>query len=249
MYEQAKVMIALLDGDIYTYRVGYTTEQETLDVALWRLDEMVQSTLDEIDTSEYKMYLTDSENNFRRKIYPEYHANRKQPKPKWYSELQEHLIVNWKAEIAHGQEADDALGIEQTLNHQRYMWTGDRPVSIICSIDKDLKQVPGAHYNFVKKQESHVTKQEGLKYFYTQLLTGDVVDGIKGVEGIGVVKAEKILMACETEESLFDAVAKTYEQKYLENGWVLMSLYGKLLKIRQIKDEVWQIPKVDIELL
>lgn len=229
-------MIALLDGDIYAYRVGWTTEDVDINIAKWRLDEMVSNTLDEVGADGFKIFLTDGEGNFRRKIYPEYHVKRVKPPPRWLEELKEHLIVKWNASISFGQEADDALGIHQV---------GD---SIICSIDKDLLQIPGHHFNFVKKEWAYILKSEGTKWFYTQLLIGDPIDEIKGVEGIGKAKAAKILENAGTEEEIFDAVRASYEKRYGECGLTLMLLYGKLLKIRTKVNEEWSFPKLDIQL-
>lgn len=226
-------MQALLDGDIYAYRVGFTTNDIDLHLALWRLDEMVRNTLEEVQADDFKIYLSDSEGNFRLKLYPAYKANRVQPKPKWLEELKEHLIVRWGASISLGQEADDDLGIHQDID------------TIICSIDKDLLQIPGNHYNFVKKEYTFIA--DGTKWFYTQLLTGDVVDNIKGVVGIGVKKAEKILAGCTEEDSLFEATREAYQTGYGESGIHLLSLYGKLLKIRTEKEELWSFPKLDIQ--
>jgi 5'-3' exonuclease len=39
--------------------------------------------------------------------------------------------------------------------------------------------------------------------FYTQLLTGDPGDGVKGASGIGKVKAEKILRDLTTEQEMY----------------------------------------------
>lgn len=244
-------MIALLDGDIYAYRVGYTTNEVDLAIAIWRLDEMVSNTLDEVGATAHKIYLSDSEGNFRRTLFPAYKANRTAAKPKWLEELKEHLIVHWGASISFGQEADDELGIEQSREWlMEHSFDSSGPYAydetIICSIDKDLLQIPGRHYNFVKKEFQEI--QDGTKFFYTQLLTGDVVDNIKGVEGIGKVKAAKILEAASDEESLYGAVRTTYEKHYGEEGLKLMLVYGQLLKIRTQKDELWTFPVVDIPL-
>lgn len=239
-------MIALLDGDIYAYRVGYTTNEVDLAIATWRLDEMVSNTLDEVGATAHKIYLSDSEGNFRRSLFPAYKANRTAAKPKWLEELKEHLIVHWGASISFGQEADDELGIQQDKDPE-YHWSGSKiHTTIICSTDKDLLQIPGLHYNFVKKEFQEI--QDGTEFFYTQLLTGDVVDNIKGVEGIGKVKAAKILEAASDEESLYGAVRTTYEKHYGEEGLKLMLVYGQLLKIRTQKDELWTFPVVDIPL-
>jgi len=83
-------------------------------VAGARCDEMMDNILHRTRATEWRGFLSDSkENNFRTHLYPFYKANRKQEKPTHYEFLKEHLIVKWGAEIAHGMEADDALGINQ----------------------------------------------------------------------------------------------------------------------------------------
>lgn len=239
-------MIALLDGDIYCYRVGYTSNEIDFNLARYRIDESIQNTLNDVKADSFYIYLSDSGGNFRLQYCPEYKANRTQPKPKWLEDLKEHLIVNWKASISFGQEADDALGITQCYYMQK---TLDPYASTICSIDKDLFQIPGNHYNYVKKEFTYMNSFPALKWFYTQLLTGDVVDNIKGVEGIGKAKAAKILEKAVSEESLFGAVRETYEKFYGEEGIPLMLKYGRVLKIRQQEEELWNFPTLDIQVL
>ena len=54
--------------------------------------------------------------------------------------------VRWSKAFA-DEEADDAMGYNQILNYDA---EEDVYKSIICSSDKDLKQVPGRHYDFTK---------------------------------------------------------------------------------------------------
>ena len=51
----------------------------------------------------------------------------------------------------------------------------------------------GKHYNFVKKQQKYVTPEEGTRFFYQQMITGDTADNILGIRGLGAVKASKLL--------------------------------------------------------
>jgi 5'-3' exonuclease len=125
-------MNALIDGDILLYRVGYTTEDEPEGIAQFRMEELVNRILEEVKADEYVIYLSDGRlNTFRAKVNPSYKANRTQPKPLHYEFLKTYLQEAWYAEVAVEQEADDLMGINQTED------------SIICSIDKDLLQVPG----------------------------------------------------------------------------------------------------------
>jgi 5'-3' exonuclease len=83
---------------------------------------------------------------------------------------------------------------------------------IICSIDKDLRQIPGLHYDYyqLKKQDEegneykvrkgfqYVTKESAENLIFEMMLTGDVSDNIKGIYGIGKKKAEKLLQGKST---------------------------------------------------
>lgn len=230
-------MLALIDGDIIAYRVAWTVEdQDSFGIPRWRANEMLEGILADTGATEFTVFLSGPESdNFRYKIYPEYKESRKnKPKPKWLERLKEYLIVDWGARIACGEEADDALGINQ------------RPEgTVICSIDKDLKQIPGYHYNFVKKEKDYVTKLGGLKSFYRQILTGDSGDDVPGLDRIGPAKSLKLISPCTSEASLVQQVYRAYIRAYKDSNEALrrLNLSGSLLKIKQKEDEeIWQLP-------
>lgn len=189
----------------------------------------------------HKTFLTDSEGNFRLALYSDYKANRKSG-PRWLEDIKEYLISEYGAIICVGEEADDALGIKQEYNEKGQCKT------IIATIDKDLKQIPGYHFNFVTKKHSWVTKEEGLKHFYTQLLMGDSGDNITGIPFIGIKKATKIIGDTTTEKELFGKVHGAYTEyegfDSEEEAEEMMLLWGKLLKIRTKEGEIWNFPSV-----
>ena len=209
-----------MDGDIYAFRVACTTENDNEAIAVYRVNEMIENTLAEVEASEYKLFLT-SPDNFRKHIYPEYKANRTATKPKHLQFLKDYLIESWQGQVAERMEADDYLGINQ---HES---------SIICSIDKDLLQVPGKHFNFVKKEFYEVDEETGFRNFYTQLLTGDTSDNIKGIAGIGPVKAKKALADSSTEQEMFSVVRDMYKN----DEWMIMN--GRCLHILRSLDDDW----------
>lgn len=237
-------MIALIDADIVRYRIGFTTEADSEGIARARTNETVETILNETQATEYELWLSDAkENNFRYQIFPAYKGNRVQPKPKHFNAIGEHLVKEWGARFAYGMEADDALGISQDKDWE-YMDT-DLYSTVICSIDKDLLQIPGKHYNFVKKEWEEVSAWEGLKWFYSQILIGDVSDNIKGCAGIGPKKAEKALDQVpigSPESSLLKSVYSLYQRQ--EKTWSQeeiikhIQLVGSLLKIKQSEDEL-----------
>ena len=111
-------------------------------------------------------------------------------------------------------------------------------MSIICSVDKDLNQIPGWHYNFVKKEKYFVDEEQAIRTFYTQLLVGDNTDNIQGVKGIGPAKAAKILSECKNEKEMYEACVKTY------NNQELLNEMAQLIYIRRVEGEEWRPPSV-----
>lgn len=235
-------MKALLDGDIYAFRSASSAENDDLAIAIWRCEEMIDNTLAETGSDEFSIFLS-GEKNFRYRIYPEYKANRTQVKPRHLKAVKEYLADKYKAEIADDCEADDLLGIAQDKVDQ---------TTIICSLDKDLRMIPGWHYSFeisgtsslgkkwVRPSEKVlVTPWEGLRKFYTQILTGDSTDNVKGASGIGTVKAGRILRDCTSEQEMLEAV-----QQYFSSEEELL-MTGQCLWIFRKPNDIWSIPTFD----
>jgi hypothetical protein len=63
-------MLALIDGDVLVYRVGYTTNDDAEWIARARLREMIGGILKSVNTMDYKIFLSDSKNNWRLDIFP-----------------------------------------------------------------------------------------------------------------------------------------------------------------------------------
>jgi len=209
---------ALIDADILNYRIGFATNDESESVAIRTmagfLEDLLLIDLPEVQT--WELFLT-GKNNFREDIAitAPYKGNRKSEKPVHYALLREYLEKSWGALVVHDMEADDMLAIKATS-------LGDD--SVIVTLDKDLDQVEGWHYNFVKKNKYFIGKDEGLLNFYMQFLVGDSVDNIIGVKGIGPKKAYALL-ADKTEQEMWDVVVEHLgEERAIENGHLLYML-------------------------
>jgi 5'-3' exonuclease len=218
-------MKALIDGDIVVYRAAASAEEEEQWVALARADKLMQDILEETTADSYNVYLTGS-GNFRREIAPSYKAQRPDARPKHWQAVREFLVTQHKAIVCDGFEADDQLGIDQDKTYKS---------TVICSIDKDLLQIPGRHYNFVKKVFQEVTHDEGIKFLYIQSLVGDRSDNIFGVQGIGPVKAAKALDGLLPEE-YYDKCRAMYDDD------ARFHLNMQLLYIWQKPNDMWQPP-------
>jgi len=146
-----------------------------------------------------------------------YKGNRENArKPYWYDAIREHMIKHRGAIWIEGLEADDLCGIFQ------------REDTVICGIDKDLLTIPGAHYNWKKKEFALVSELEADRNFYTQMLWGDKEDHIPGLRycaeetieefslhhtarrGCGKAAAGKILETADTSEEMYRRVRQAY---------------------------------------
>jgi hypothetical protein len=223
-------MKALVDADILVYRFGFASEGDPAEFALARLSEFLDNLSMQEGIDEVWGYLT-GKGNFRNEIAitAPYKGTRVAEKPYHFQLLREYMERAWGFEVVDGMEADDAIGIEAYRNEPEE--------TIIVSIDKDLNMIRGHHYNFVKEEKYFVTEEEAIRNFYLQILTGDKVDNIKGLQGIGPVKSKKLLADCNTELEMYEAVLKAYdgdEARVLENA--------RLLWILREEKQVWHPP-------
>jgi 5'-3' exonuclease len=243
----------LIDADILQYRCGFAADsqmrkrfrdenpditEDELAEALAATDYVayalgnVKSVLHEVMSKygkSYRAFLTGS-GNFREAeatLLP-YKGNRDPShKPKYYREIKDYLIDVWGAEVINGREADDALGCEQ--------WKHRDKSTIIVTIDKDLDQIPGWHYNFSKDILYDVSYHDANRFFFRQMLEGDRVDNIPGIKGIGPKKADKILEDNPSLEKLRCAVVLKYKEQYGENWEQAYTEVAKLLWIQRVE--------------
>ena len=223
---------AFIDADYMVYRVGFSTKDETETIACSRLEDMLLDLVYvQLKCEDYDAFITGKTNfRYQTAVTHPYKGNRKSvERPAHYEALRDKLVA-LGASVSENQEADDDVGIAST---QYKGW--------IVHVDKDLDQLPGWHYNPIKGLEYYVTEEEGLLSFYTQLLTGDRIDNIVGLYGIGPVKAAKLLKGCKDEQSLFKAIVAAYAahgeppERVLENG--------QLLWLSRYQGQRWEIPK------
>lgn len=210
-------------------------DREPLEVAIARCDDLMRRVLHETNAPAYQAYIGGSE-NYRYAIDPNYKANRKdKPKPLWLQEVREYLVTVWNAQICDGIEADDALGIAQCNSYEE---------SVIVSIDKDMLQIPGNHFNFVASTWSHISPRQGWHHFYTQLIMGDKSDNILGFDGKMRQTVPQFLQpvidriyAATTEIEMLRVVQDVYEL-----GDEALLRNGQLLFIQRKQDDVWNLP-------
>ncbi len=225
-------MKALIDGDIFCYSHGSATNDEGHPLA-WplvasRISAQIKNIIEASGSDSYQIYLT-GKDNFRESVATirPYKGNRKSEKPYHYERVRTFLEQFRGAIVVDGMEADDRLSIEQMkdltmpqggLYQQFYArkWTKENPAwTVICSVDKDLDNTPGWHYNWTKDDVYWVNEMDSLRNFYCQLLTGDSVDNIPGLFGIGKASVHlKNTMEFGGEAEMYSYVRDQYEKRF-----------------------------------
>lgn len=173
--------------------------------------------------------------NFRNSIATRasYKGNRSGAVPPVHLKAIRQHLIDRGAIVSQGEEADDLLGIAATA----------APGSVVCSIDKDLLQIPGRHYDFVKKEEVTISPKQAVLNFYAQALSGDATDNVPGLTGIGPVKAKKALEGCNSPAECWDKAVELY---YEEFGATLGRRYAveaaQLVYVRREVEKDWSPP-------
>lgn len=173
----------LADNKVTEYEISRSPAQKDISASLAGARDIIQGLYQKFHPKDVKLFI-DGDRNFREDVatFAKYKGNRdKSRRPQHYHEIREYLIKYHDAVCIEDHETDDELGLHQDSN------------TIICSIDKDLKQIPGYHYNWVKDELIHISNADAERTLYRQVLTGDKSDNIIGIIGVGDKTAEKIL--------------------------------------------------------
>jgi len=165
------------------------------------------------------LFFTDSV-NFRKRIDPSYKGHRNRKKPCGYRRVINKLKEEYNVVVMPELEADDAIGIYATKEQGH----------IICSPDKDMRQIPGDLYD-LSDGVTTITQEEGERWHFIQTLAGDQTDGYGGVPGFGIKRAEAFF---EENGYTWKAVVKAFASKDLDESVALQN--ARLAKILQHSD-------------
>jgi 5'-3' exonuclease len=225
--------VILIDADPIAYRAVYSSEGDTIKGVCDKVDDIFKHIFEAMQERygndfRYVSFLTGA-NNFRHEVAKDYKAQRPKEKPVLLNFARNYILEDYNTILTEGEEADDAIAI---------LATSYFPEAVIVSIDKDFKQVPGLLYNPTKNEWTEVSEEEGRYFFYTQLLTGDRVDNIHGVNKVGPVTAAKILEGATTEQEMWKRCLEAYEGDY---DRAVMN--GRLLWLRREEGQMWEPPK------
>lgn len=219
------------------------TDIEPLQNCLYLVKQEIEGIISATNASSYSVYIK-GKGNFREEISVTrvYKGNRDVThRPKYEEQIRDYLVTYWKAQEVDGMEVDDKVAIEQCKDLSQFSYEeqcGDNYMecwasTIICSMDKDLNQVPGWHYNYAKKEKYWVSEEEARRTFYIQLLSGDASDNIQGVKGLGPAKAKRLIDECKTEAEMYEVTKGQYLKCYGEIGFDIMHEMANLIWIKR----------------
>lgn len=206
----------------------------------------------------FRGFLSGSD-NYRNKIAKQavYKGNRDpENRPYHYEAIRDYVRRYWDTVVSRNCEADDLISImaEQAITQHRDF--------IVVSIDKDLDQIPGRHYNPDKRVFYSQDRDSALLYFYQQALSGDSTDNIPGCYRVGAEGAKKWMaeytsefeeIGLEQERSIWDAIVREYTSSAARAG----CKYGaemapdvaletaRLVYIQRAPRELWSAPGTD----
>jgi DNA polymerase I len=225
------VKTALIDADTLVYEASLASEQPiewgddmwtlhaSMAEARFRFDNLVDAIKEATGADTLVLALSDGDNSarWRNRVMPTYKSNRKRVRrPVCYLPLRAYCHENYTTFERPTLEGDDVLGILMT--HPRLV-VGEK---VLVAIDKDMRTIPGQHYNYTKQEHFTVDPAEARFNHMMQTLTGDATDGYPGCPGIGKVRAERILIG-EDGGPLWPRVVEAYEKAGLSEEVALMN--------------------------
>ena len=217
--------VTIVDGDSIYFRAAFVTKKKN------EIRKVIDETMKEINVAGMMndmQVAVKGRGNFRHDLYPKYKATRPELDQEMKDALNyghDHMVKKWLAAMADGMEADDLVSI----------WAREaRDMSfpyLIAGIDKDLRQIPGNHYNYKTKAFETISEDDAKRNLYLQTLIGDSSDNIPGLKGIGPKKAAKILQGIRPDR---------YERR-CRAAWRKHGNFGFDISLRLLKMiETWE---------
>lgn len=230
---------ALLDGDIIAYQSAAWAQARGVDGidlrdrVLWQATQWMQGAFCQ---KSIVMISCDRASNYRRSFWPEYKAHRDDHvDPPGREACASYLMESTASFRKPNIEADDLLGIVATKG------LPDGTTPVIVTVDKDLRQIPGWHFNPDKEDfPVRVTPEEADFYFHQQWMSGDATDNIPGMYKWGPAKAQKLLHAtprADWDRAIIAAYAE-HPRKY-PPGYAL----SQARCVRILRDGEWDKAK------
>jgi DNA polymerase-1 len=219
MSEQTSPRLLLVDGSSYLYRAFFAggdamsitrpdgTVQKTGAIRI--IINMMQKLLSDYPSTYAACVFDASGPTFRDAIYPDYKAQRSPMPDDLRSQIAPiHEVVRlsgWPVLDVPGVEADDVIGTLAVAAAQQGIEV------LISSGDKDLAQLVNEHITIIDTMSGKLRDLAGVEAEFGvparlmldyQMLVGDTVDNVPGVQGVGPKTAVKLLQEYGSVDAL-----------------------------------------------
>ena len=255
----------LVDGSGYIFRAYHalpplTRKSDGLPIGavsgfcnmLWKLMRDARNTDVGVTPTHFAVIFDYSSKTFRNALYPEYKANRSEPPEDLVPQfgLIRHATRAFDLPCIEmeGYEADDLIATYARLACEA---GGD---TTIISSDKDLMQLVGetvSMYDPMKDREirvPEVVEKWGVppaKMVDLQALTGDSIDNVPGVPGIGAKTAAQLLEEYGDLDTLLARAGEIKQQKRRENLLAHAEAARVSRELVRLKDDVPDVPALE----
>ena len=221
---------------------------EPIEFCLSTVKRMIGNIVKKSGSETYTVILS-GKGNFRidaATIQP-YKGNRTAAKPWHYLAIREYITAVLNSITVEGEEADDYLSYRMVSHNET-----------CATIDKDLRNTSGWHYNWNHDMIDYVPMREANQSFWKQMLSGDATDNIAGLYKLTGTKCSAAMKAevesCLTYTDMRQCVIETYQRAFekLSNKlgvdylpddelYDMLTEVGRLLWMRREPDEMWSI--------
>jgi DNA polymerase-1 len=229
MLDNQKDDLYLVDGSGYIFRAYYAVPQNLTNLdgvpvgAVLGFVNMILKLLTDLKAPNIAVVFDAARENFRYNIYPEYKANRSETPPDLIPQfplIREATKAFGIPSIElEGYEADDLIATYARLGREQ-----GRKV-IIVGTDKDLMQLVNDHVSLYDPIKGGILGREAViekfgvppeKVIDVQALSGDSVDNVPGVPGIGIKTAAQLITEYGDLESLLSRAGEIKQPKRRE---------------------------------
>jgi DNA polymerase-1 len=234
----SKSHIAFIDADILLHRaVSFCADEfdgepmgdwkQALNFFVHLKDKWIKEVSGRVTLDDYVMVVSHGR-TFRKDLYPEYKANRKDlvPHPAFdglKNEVMSLQGVVWEENM----EADDYIGLMVTQGDGK---------NIAVSADKDFATLPCQLFIPTSHGRKHIdqfvfTEDEANMNWMRQCMMGDTVDNYKGIPKVGKKGAEKVVPRPAPLDVMWRAVEMAFVQKGCSREYALtMARVARILR-------------------
>lgn len=260
----------LVDADPLVYRSGFASQEtvedeyigtavraQPVEFALHIVKTSIEAMQDAVQnhfgkSKIHTALVLSGPDNYRFKLATirPYKGSRSPTLPVHYQKIRDYLTGQYGAKVVHRREADDEISIRAWRS-----WRAGERNYVVATVDKDLDQIPGWHYDYMKHVFYFVDEVDAQMALWRQILSGDPSDDVPGAWRFGPVSAKNAVDYCYenlfTPEQIWTYILDVYEQQstlpgcpYVAPGRDAALETARLVYMQREPGELWNPPGV-----